>query len=59
MSTVQVAREARQVAPPIDKGEYPLQEPPVLPEATGRGVSSMLMYLPMMVASMAMMMFHW
>src|SRR5262249_22776366 len=57
MSTIQVTREARRPAPPVDKGEFPLQEPPGLPETTASNLSNMLMYLPMMVGSAAMMMF--
>jgi DNA segregation ATPase FtsK/SpoIIIE, S-DNA-T family len=57
MSTIQVTREARRPAPSTDKGEFPLQEPPGLPDSTGSNLSSMLMYLPMMVGSGAMMMF--
>src|SRR5262249_10908521 len=58
MSTVQISREARQAAPPIDKGELPLLEPPVLPEITSRNFNSMLIYMPMMIGSMAMMLFY-
>ena len=35
MSSISVVREPRRAAPPIDKGEFPLQEPPGLPEAAG------------------------
>lgn len=57
MTTIQVVREARRPAPSIDKGELALQEPPALPEAAGGQWSNVLMYLPMMVGSGAMMAF--
>jgi S-DNA-T family DNA segregation ATPase FtsK/SpoIIIE len=57
MSTVQVARRTRRQPPPVDTGDFQLQEPPGLPEATGSNFSGLLMYLPMMVGSGAMMMF--
>ncbi len=57
MSTVQVSRRTRRQPPPVDKGEFQLQEPPGLPEQTGSNFSGLLMYLPMMVGSGAMMMF--
>ncbi len=58
MTTIQVAREPRRPAPPIDNDEFPIQEPPGLPETTGGQWSNVLMYLPMMLGSAAMMMFY-
>jgi S-DNA-T family DNA segregation ATPase FtsK/SpoIIIE len=58
MSTIQVVREPRRPAPPIEKGELALQEPPALPEVMPGQWTNMLMYLPMMVGSGAMMLFY-
>ncbi|GGM03885.1 type VII secretion protein EccCa [Dactylosporangium sucinum] len=56
-ATMQLARAPRRPAPQIDKGEFPLQEPPTLPESVGGGGAglNMLFYLPMMAGSAAMM----
>jgi DNA segregation ATPase FtsK/SpoIIIE, S-DNA-T family len=56
-ATIQLVREPRRPAPPIDKGEFALQEPPVLPEAVGGSGAgmNMLFYLPMMGGSVGMM----
>ncbi|HEV8557094.1 MAG TPA: type VII secretion protein EccCa [Actinophytocola sp.] len=55
MSTTIVRRPPRRAAPKVENGEFPMQEPPGLPEAQGGQLSSMFMYLPM-AASSAMMM---
>jgi len=54
-STVLVRRPPRRAAPKTETNEFPLQEPPGLPEAQGGNLSQLLMYLPM-AASSAMMM---
>ncbi|GAB3146422.1 type VII secretion protein EccC [Micromonospora sonneratiae] len=48
-------RPARRPAPKMDTGEFPLQEPPGLPEEQGGQLSSLLMYLPMVMMSGGMM----
>ncbi len=58
MGVIQFTREPRRAAPAIDKGDFPLMEPPALPEAERRNLAQPLMYLPMMVGSGAMMMFY-
>ncbi|GAB3158413.1 type VII secretion protein EccC [Micromonospora sonneratiae] len=58
MSTIQVTRTPRRSAPPIDKGEFPLQEPPGLPETAGGQITNLLTYLPMVMGSGAMAMFY-
>jgi S-DNA-T family DNA segregation ATPase FtsK/SpoIIIE len=55
MSTTIIRRPPRRAAPRIDNAEFPLQEPPGLPEAQGGQLSQVFMYLPM-AASSAMMM---
>jgi len=55
MSTLIVKRPPRRAAPKIDTAEFPMQEPPGLPEAQGGNLAQVLMYLPM-GASSAMMM---
>ena len=55
MSTVLVRRPPRRAAPKIESGEFPLQEPPGLPEAQGAQFSQVFMYLPMAAASAMMM----
>jgi DNA segregation ATPase FtsK/SpoIIIE, S-DNA-T family len=54
VSVVVVRRPPRRAAPKIENGEFPLQEPPGLPEAQGAQLSSMLMYLPMAASSAVM-----
>ncbi|MBO4207019.1 hypothetical protein, partial [Micromonospora echinofusca] len=58
MSTTQVTRSPRRSAPTIDKGEFPLQEPPGLPETTGGQLTNLLTYLPMIMGSGAMALFY-
>jgi S-DNA-T family DNA segregation ATPase FtsK/SpoIIIE len=48
-------RPPRMAAPKIDSGEFPLQEPPGLPEEQGGQLLYVLMYLPMGVATAMMM----
>jgi len=57
MTTTSVVRQQRRAAPQMDRGEFALQEPPGLPETGGGQLSNMLMYLPMMISSGAMMLF--
>lgn len=57
MTTVDFRRPARQPGPLVPRGEMAIQEPPSLPEPTGADMSSMLMYLPMLASSAAMMLF--
>ncbi|MFE3785122.1 secretion protein EccC, partial [Amycolatopsis sp. NPDC059090] len=56
MSTVLFARRARRPKPAAPADEIELQEPPAVPEDTGGGISSVLMYAPMGLGSMAMVM---
>lgn len=58
MSVIPVTRPPRRPAPTIDKGEFQLQEPPGLPEVVGGQLGNLMMYLPMMVSSGAMMLFY-
>ncbi len=55
MSTVLVNRSPRRPAPPVEKGDFPLQEPPGLPESSGSQLSGLLMMLPMALMTGAMM----
>src|SRR5262249_25887437 len=55
MTTIVVRRPPRRAAPPFPHGEFPLQEPPALPESQGGQVSMLFMYLPMAAASGVMM----
>ncbi|HWC79854.1 MAG TPA: type VII secretion protein EccCa [Pseudonocardiaceae bacterium] len=54
MSTISFVRQARRTGPVPPSGELPLQEPPTVPEKTLAGISSVLMYLPMGLSSLAM-----
>ncbi|MEV0679417.1 type VII secretion protein EccCa [Actinosynnema sp. NPDC050436] len=56
MSTVLFARRARRPRPAAPGDEIEIQEPPVVPEDTGGGISSVLMYAPMGLGSIAMVM---
>ncbi|MFD9123231.1 type VII secretion protein EccCa [Kitasatospora sp. NPDC059571] len=55
MTTVVFRRPLRRTGPELPDGEIALQEPPVLPEKQGGGMSMAMMYLPMGVSSGAMM----
>ncbi|MGW1839026.1 type VII secretion protein EccCa [Streptomyces sp. NPDC002067] len=55
MTTVIFRRPLRRTGPAVPEGEIALQEPPVLPEKQGGGMSKMMTYLPMSVSSAAMM----
>jgi S-DNA-T family DNA segregation ATPase FtsK/SpoIIIE len=55
MGTITVRRPPQRSGPEMPQGEIVLQEPPVLPEASGGGLAAALMYLPMAAASGAMM----
>ncbi|MFF7705623.1 type VII secretion protein EccCa [Streptomyces lydicus] len=55
MTTVIFRRPLRRTGPAVPEGEITLQEPPVLPEKQGGGMSKMMMYVPMGVSSAAMM----
>ena len=55
MSTIVHRRPPRRPAPAFPHGEFPLQEPPGLPEEQGGQISTLLMYLPMAAASSVMM----
>ncbi|PBC69618.1 S-DNA-T family DNA segregation ATPase FtsK/SpoIIIE [Streptomyces sp. TLI_235] len=55
MTTVVFRRPLRRTGPELPNGEIALQEPPVLPERQGGGMSMAMMYLPMGVSSGAMM----
>ncbi|MEV8096744.1 type VII secretion protein EccCa [Kitasatospora sp. NPDC085879] len=55
MTTVVFRRPLRRTGPELPGGEIALQEPPVLPERQGGGMSMAMMYLPMGVSSGAMM----
>ncbi|WP_233159778.1 type VII secretion protein EccCa [Pseudonocardia sp. MH-G8] len=54
MSTVLFARRARRQKPPATEEDIQLQEPPAIPEATGGGLSSVLLYAPMGLGALAM-----
>ncbi|MFI9005950.1 type VII secretion protein EccCa [Actinosynnema sp. NPDC053489] len=54
MSTSTVKRGPRLDSPEMPEGEEELQEPPVMPEPAARDFSSVLMFLPMAVAPVAM-----
>ncbi|WP_033288622.1 type VII secretion protein EccC [Amycolatopsis jejuensis] len=56
MSTVLFARRARRPKPAAPSDEIEIQEPPAVPEDTGGGISSVLMYAPMALSSLAMVM---
>ncbi|WP_410604742.1 type VII secretion protein EccCa [Amycolatopsis sp. lyj-90] len=56
MSTTLFARQARRPVPPAPDSEIELQPPPGVPEDTGGGISSVLMYAPMALGSLAMVM---
>ncbi|ONI87837.1 secretion protein EccC [Actinosynnema sp. ALI-1.44] len=56
MSTVLFARRARRPKPAAPGDEIEIQEPPAVPEDTGGGISSVLMYAPMGLGSIAMVM---
>jgi len=56
MSTTLFARRARRPKPPAPSTEMEMQPPPGVPEDTGGGVSSVLMYAPMALGSLAMVM---
>jgi S-DNA-T family DNA segregation ATPase FtsK/SpoIIIE len=55
VNTTLVRRPPRRPAPGFPHGDFPLQEPPSLPEPQGGQISTMLMYLPMAAASGVMM----
>jgi S-DNA-T family DNA segregation ATPase FtsK/SpoIIIE len=56
VSTTLFARRVRRPKPPAPSAEIELQAPPGVPEDTGGGVSSVLMYAPMGLGSLAMVM---
>jgi DNA segregation ATPase FtsK/SpoIIIE, S-DNA-T family len=56
VNTVQFVRRARRAGPVVEPDELALQEPPVVPEPAERGVSTVVMYLPMATGSLAMVM---
>ncbi|WP_156753234.1 type VII secretion protein EccCa [Actinokineospora pegani] len=56
MGTVLFARRSRRPKPTAPDSEIEIQEPPAVPEDTGGGMSSVLMYAPMGLGSMAMVM---
>lgn len=56
MSTVLFARRARRQKPAVPTDEIQMQEPPAVPEAQSGGISSVLMYAPMGLGSIAMVM---
>ncbi len=56
MSTELFARRARRQKPPVPDETVEIQEPPAVPEETGGGMSSALMYAPMGLGSLAMVM---
>ena len=56
MTTTLFARRARRPKPPGADSEIELQAPPGVPEDTGGGLSSVLMYAPMGLGSLAMVM---
>ncbi|TDQ44662.1 type VII secretion protein EccCa [Actinorugispora endophytica] len=55
MNTILIRRPPRRPGPDMPSGELSLQEPPELPEAQS-SISSVFMYLPMAMTSMAMLM---
>ncbi|GLU50469.1 type VII secretion protein EccCa [Nocardiopsis ansamitocini] len=55
MNTILIRRPPRRPGPEMPSGELSLQEPPELPEAQS-SISSVFMYLPMAMTSMAMLM---
>jgi S-DNA-T family DNA segregation ATPase FtsK/SpoIIIE len=55
MSTVILRRAPRRPPPKVESNEFPLQEPPGLPEQQGGQLAQTLMYLPMAAASGVMM----
>ncbi|WP_017574390.1 type VII secretion protein EccC [Nocardiopsis kunsanensis] len=55
MSTILIRRPARRPGPEPPEGELALQEPPTLPEHE-TNISSVFMYLPMALSSLAMVM---
>ncbi|MFF3515810.1 type VII secretion protein EccCa [Streptomyces sp. NPDC002573] len=55
MTTVVFRRPPRRTGPALPEGQIDLQEPPILPEKQGGGLSMAMMYLPMGVSSGAMM----
>ncbi|MGW5578506.1 type VII secretion protein EccCa [Micromonospora chokoriensis] len=54
MGTVPFTRKARRAGPVAPGEEIALQEPPFIPEPAERGISSVLMYAPMAIGSLAM-----
>ncbi|MEU6128899.1 type VII secretion protein EccCa [Saccharopolyspora sp. NPDC047091] len=56
MSTVLFARRSRRPKPTSPSEEIEIQEPPAVPENTGGGISSVMMYAPMGLGSLAMVM---
>ncbi|WP_394617265.1 type VII secretion protein EccCa [Lentzea sp. JNUCC 0626] len=54
MATEVFTRRARRPGPVAPSDEIELQPPPSIPENTGGGVSSVLMYAPMALSSLAM-----
>jgi S-DNA-T family DNA segregation ATPase FtsK/SpoIIIE len=57
MSTTLFRRPAREKPPAMPEGDLSLQEPPVLPEVSGRSWGSVLMMLPMVLGGAVMMLF--
>ena len=56
MSTIPFARRVRRQKPAAPGEEIEIQPPPAVPENTGGGISSVLMYAPMGLGSIAMVM---
>jgi S-DNA-T family DNA segregation ATPase FtsK/SpoIIIE len=56
VSTVLFARRSRRQKPPAPEEDIELQEPPAVPENTGGGISSILLYAPMGLGALAMVM---
>ncbi|MER5389616.1 type VII secretion protein EccCa [Saccharopolyspora sp. NPDC002686] len=56
MSTVLFARRPRRPKPTASSEEIDIQEPPAVPEPADSGLSSVLMYAPMALSSLAMVM---
>jgi S-DNA-T family DNA segregation ATPase FtsK/SpoIIIE len=56
MSSVLFARRTRRPKPPVPAEDIEIQEPPAVPEDQGGGMSSVLMYAPMGLGSIAMVM---
>ncbi|WP_433261119.1 type VII secretion protein EccCa [Actinosynnema sp. CS-041913] len=54
MSTITVKRPPRAAGPELPDGEVQLEEPPVMAEQASRNFSSVLMFLPMGIGSIAM-----